>query len=100
MLLLLEIFPYKQRAVMQEDLFKFSELALVHIKQLGLLFKKLKKVIMDTKTKKSKVQLLKELQDVVDRFQEKKRVVDDLLFDIEELEKQYHMLRVEIKNNN
>jgi hypothetical protein len=55
---------------------------------------------MDTKTKKSKVQLLKELQDVVDRFQEKKRVVDDLLFDIEELEKQYHMLRVEIKNNN
>jgi hypothetical protein len=55
---------------------------------------------MDIKTKKSKVQLLKELQDVVDRFQEKKRVVDDLLIDIEELEKQYHMLRVEIKNNN
>ncbi len=55
---------------------------------------------MDTKTKKSKVQLLKELQDVVDRFQEKKRVVDDLLIDIEELERQYHMLRVEIKNNN
>lgn len=55
---------------------------------------------MDTKTKKSKVQLLKELQDVVDRFQEKKRIVDDLLIDIEELERQYHMLRVEIKNNN
>jgi hypothetical protein len=55
---------------------------------------------MDIKTKKSKVQLLKELQDVVDRFQEKKRVVDDLLIDIEELERQYHMLRVEIKNNN
>jgi hypothetical protein len=55
---------------------------------------------MDTKIKKSKVQLLKELQDVVDKFQEKKRIVDDLLIDIEDLERQYHMLRVEIKNNN
>jgi hypothetical protein len=55
---------------------------------------------MDIKTKKSKVQLLKELQDVVDKFQEKKRIVDDLLIDIEDLERQYHMLRVEIKNNN
>lgn len=55
---------------------------------------------MDTKTKKSKVQLLKELQDVVEKFQEKKRVVDDLLIDIEELERQYLVLRVEIKNNN
>lgn len=55
---------------------------------------------MDIKSKKSKVQLLKELQDVVDKFQEKKRIVDDLLIDIEELERQYHILRVEIKNNN
>jgi hypothetical protein len=55
---------------------------------------------MDIKTKKSKTQLLKELQDVVDKFQEKKRIVDDLLIDIEELERQYHMLRIEIKNNN
>lgn len=55
---------------------------------------------MDIKTKKSKVQLLKELQDVVDKFQEKKRIVDDLLVDIEDLERKYHMLRVEIKNNN
>jgi hypothetical protein len=55
---------------------------------------------MDTKTRKSKTQLLKELQDVVDKFQEKKRIVDDLLIDIEELERQYHILRIEIKNNN
>ena len=55
---------------------------------------------MNTNIKKSKVQLLKELQDVVDKFQEKKRIIDDLLIDIEELERQYHILRVEIKNNN
>jgi uncharacterized membrane-anchored protein YhcB (DUF1043 family) len=64
-----------------------------------LLFKKNKKN-MNTNIKKSKVQLLKELQDVVDKFQEKKRIIDDLLIDIEELERQYHILRVEIKNNN
>ncbi len=75
------------------------EQVLLHTKLQVLLFKNNKKN-MDTKTKKSKVQLLKELQDVVDRFQEKKRIVDDLLIDIEELEKQYYLLRIEIKNNN
>lgn len=48
--------------------------------------------------KKSKNQLLKELQDTVDRFNEKKAMVDSLLIEIDELEKKYLMTVKEIQN--
>jgi len=55
---------------------------------------------MEVKEKKTKTQLLKELQDVVDMFHEKKRNIDSLLIEIEDLERKYHLLRIEIKKNN
>ena len=51
---------------------------------------------METK-KKSKTQLLRELQDNVDKFNEKKRLVEIELNEIDVLEKQYHSKVREIK---
>lgn len=52
------------------------------------------------KTKKSKTELIKELQDVVSLFNEKKELVDMLLNEIDELESKYHSIAKSIKNNN
>jgi hypothetical protein len=52
---------------------------------------------MEEVKKKSKTQLLRELQDTVDKFFEKKRLVESVLDEIDELEKKYHFLRNEIK---
>jgi len=52
---------------------------------------------METNSKKSKTQLLRELQDVVDKFNEKKRIVEVELNEIDILEKKYHSLVREIK---
>jgi hypothetical protein len=47
--------------------------------------------------KKSKTQLYKELQDVVDKFQEKKHMVNVLLEEIDDLAYKYNIIRNEIK---
>ena len=49
--------------------------------------------------KKNKTQLLRELQDVVDKFHEKKRFVETILNEIDDLEMKYHSLVKEIKDN-
>jgi|TARA_R110000803_G_scaffold162556_1_gene226152 Cdc6-like AAA superfamily ATPase len=54
---------------------------------------------MKKEVKKSKTQLLRDLQDVVDSFNEKKKVVDFMLDEIDILEKKYHQLVSEIKDN-
>jgi len=54
---------------------------------------------MEEIKKKSKTQLLRELQDVVDKFYEKKKLVDTVQDEIDELAKKYHILRNEIKGN-
>jgi hypothetical protein len=54
---------------------------------------------MEKAVKKSKTQLLRELQDVVDNFNEKKKVVDSVLDEIDILEKKYYQLISEIKEN-
>lgn len=53
----------------------------------------------EKKESKSKTQLLRELQNVVDKFQEKKRLVEDVLDEIDGLELEYKRLVKEIKNN-
>jgi hypothetical protein len=50
-------------------------------------------------SQKNKTQLLKELQEVVDKFNQKKQLVEVLMDEIDELEKSYHSLVKEIKNN-
>lgn len=52
---------------------------------------------MEEVKRKSKTQLLRELQDVVDKFNLKKEKVDSLLDEIDELGKEYHHLVNEIK---
>ena len=54
---------------------------------------------MEKAVKKSKTQLLRELQDVVDNFNEKKKIVDSVLDEIDILEKKYYQLVSEIKEN-
>ena len=54
---------------------------------------------MEKAVKKSKTQLLRELQDVVDNFNEKKKVVDSVLDEIDILKKKYYQLISEIKEN-
>jgi hypothetical protein len=54
---------------------------------------------MEETQKKSKTQLLRELQDTVDKFNEKKKSVDSLLDEIDELEKRYAFLVKQIRNN-
>lgn len=49
--------------------------------------------------KKSKNQLLREIQDTVDKFNEKKQIVESMLLEIDELEKKYNTLIEEVKNN-
>jgi hypothetical protein len=54
---------------------------------------------MEEIDKKSKTQLLRELQDVVDEFNEKKKFVNSVLDEIDILEKKYYQLVSEIKDN-
>jgi hypothetical protein len=54
---------------------------------------------MEETVKKSKTQLLRELQNVVDEFNEKKKYVDSILDEIDLLEKKYYQLVSEIKDN-
>lgn len=54
---------------------------------------------MEMKVNKTKTQILKEIQDVVDEFNSKKKIIEELLIEIEELEKKYYILSLEIKNN-
>jgi len=49
--------------------------------------------------KETKTQLLKKLQKVVDNFNEKKRIVEIMLNEIDVLENEYKSLVKEIKNN-
>jgi hypothetical protein len=49
--------------------------------------------------KKSKNQLLREIQDTVDKFNEKKQIVELMLMEIDDLEKKYNILIEEVKNN-
>lgn len=49
--------------------------------------------------KKTKTQLLRELQDIVDKFNDKKRVVESMLNEIDDLEKKYRIKVKEIKGN-
>jgi predicted nucleic acid-binding OB-fold protein len=49
--------------------------------------------------KKSKNQLLREIQDIVDKFNEKKQIVESMLMEIDDLEKKYNILIEEVKNN-
>jgi hypothetical protein len=49
--------------------------------------------------KKSKNQLLREIQDTVDKFNEKKQIVESMLMEIDDLEKKYNILIEEVKNN-
>lgn len=52
-----------------------------------------------SENKKTKTQLLRDLQDVVDSFNEKKKLVDSILEEIDILERKYYQLIEEIKNN-
>ena len=49
--------------------------------------------------KKSKNKLLREIQDTVDKFNEKKQIVELMLMEIDDLEKKYNILIEEVKNN-
>jgi hypothetical protein len=49
--------------------------------------------------KKSKNQLLREIQDTVDKFNEKKQIVESMLIEIDDLERKYNSLIEEVKNN-
>ncbi len=47
--------------------------------------------------KRNKTQILREIQDTVDKFFEKKEMIDSLLKDVEFLEKKYYELKQEAK---
>lgn len=54
---------------------------------------------MEKTEKKSKTQILREIQDTVDRFVETKSKIDSLLEELEELELKYNKLKQEAKKN-
>lgn len=54
---------------------------------------------MEKTEKKSKTQILREIQDTVDKFVETKGKIDSLLEELEELELKYHKLKQEAKKN-
>jgi hypothetical protein len=47
--------------------------------------------------KRNKTQILREIQDTVDEFFEKKQMIDLLLEEVEYLEKKYNQLKKEVK---
>jgi predicted nucleic acid-binding Zn-ribbon protein len=47
--------------------------------------------------KRNKTQILREIQDVVDKFFEKKEMIDSLLEEVELLERKYYELKKEVK---
>lgn len=51
-----------------------------------------------TENKKTKTQLLKDLQIIVDEFNKKKELVEILMDEIDDLENNYHSIVKKIKN--
>jgi hypothetical protein len=52
---------------------------------------------MEEVTKRSKTQILREIQETVDEFLQKKQLVESLLEEIDNLELKYYELQKEIK---